>query len=113
MSTKAMYDAWWRRFGLETYRPDFRWFQQNWFMRRFNLEWEDWEGLVKGNTVIELGMGAGAFLRTIIEAHPRLVVGVDQTEAGTAIAGKMYDEAIGRTAVLLAEQAIKKAESEG
>lgn len=93
MSTeiKQTYNELWIKFGNATHEDEnFREFQLNWFFKRFGLDADSFESLIKGRTIIELGTGSGAFLHNLVKAKE--VYGLDLTETGIKIATKHHLE---------------------
>jgi len=86
---KKTYDDLWFRFGYATHSDTrFQEFQLSWFLKRFGLDTHRFHEVIKGKTVLEVGTGAGAFLRNLTSA--KVAYGLDQSEVGTTIARQVY-----------------------
>ena len=86
---KKTYDDIWFKFGYATHSDiKFQEFQFNWFLKRFGLDSHSFHEVINGKTVLEVGTGAGAFLRNL--TYAKVAYGLDQSEVGTAIARQVY-----------------------
>ena len=89
--TKETFNQIWIKWGHATHIDRFfRAFQTNWFLKRFGLTYTELNELLDGKTVLEVGTGAGAFLRTLTSA--RQVYGLDQSPIGTKIAREYFED---------------------
>lgn len=82
------YNNLWARFGIATHKDiEFRRFQENWFYERFKLTKEEFNRIIRGKRVLEVGTGSGAFTHLLTEAEG--VIGVDSSDWGIKIARRM------------------------
>lgn len=83
--TKKTFNKIWEEFGNATHEDNaFRAFQITWFLKRFGLTRQELDELIEGKTVLEVGTGAGAFLRNLTSA--KHAYGLDQSFIGVKIA---------------------------
>lgn len=83
------YNEIWSRWGEATYR-DKGWqkFQDKWFYERFQLTKEEFQQMLKDKTALEIGTGAGAFIRNLLDTKE--VYGLDISEEGIKIGKKVW-----------------------
>ena len=89
--TKETFNKIWMKWGYATHHDvHFREFQITWFLKRFGLSHTGLNKLIAGKTVLEIGTGAGAFLRNLTGA--RHAYGLDQSSIGTKIAREYFKD---------------------
>lgn len=88
------YDDLWQKFGDATYDDlEFSNFQYQWFLKRFGLTEQQFHDLIEDKTVLEVGTGAGAFIRNLLPA--KVIYGIDSSLSGIVVAEQRYGNLAG------------------